>query len=149
MVPDNFKEFNAMNDALVNKLMKDNIVIKEDPSKPAKKEKEKPQLEDKVMQMLVEQIKESKAKRDFERTPALLGMTNEQFLASQEFNNYYRVHQNEGLEQIDKNKDLMLAKDLFACWDKKRFGHISIEQLSEELISFGMAVDEEQVVKLI
>lgn len=36
-----------------------------------------------------------------------------------------------GLETLDKNKDLMMAKELFQSWDLKRFGHISVESLAE------------------
>jgi len=53
------------------------------------------------------------------------------------------------LGQIEKNNDLVLAKELFACWDKKRLGHITIEEMAEELISFGLAANRDMVVKLI
>lgn len=53
-----------------------------------------------------------------------------------------------GLNAIDKNKDVKLALDLYRCWDKKRFGHITIEELAAELISLGLATNLDQVTKL-
>ena len=41
-----------------------------------------------------------------------------------------------------------MARELFQVWDEKRFGHITIEELAEQLISFGLATNEDQVIKL-
>ncbi len=67
----------------------------------------------------------------------------------QEFEKYYLSRKNLGIEQMEKNQDLVVAKELFACWDQKRFGHISIDTLAENLISFGLALSKDQTVKLI
>ena len=41
-----------------------------------------------------------------------------------------------------------MALDLYRCWDKKRFGHITVEELAAELISLGLATNLDQVIKL-
>ena len=41
-----------------------------------------------------------------------------------------------------------MALELYQCWDKKRFGHITIEELAFELISLGLATNLDQVTKL-
>lgn len=38
---------------------------------------------------------------------------------------------------------------MFACWDQKRLGHITVEELSEQLISFGLSASTSQVLKLL
>ena len=50
---------------------------------------------------------------------------------------------------MEKNKDIVLAKELFSCWDERRIGTINIDTLSENLISFGLSMSRDQVVKLI
>lgn len=50
---------------------------------------------------------------------------------------------------MEKNQNIFLAKELFACWDTARLGHININDLAENLISFGLAISKDQVVKLI
>jgi hypothetical protein len=47
----------------------------------------------------------------------LLGVTNEQYIVMQEFEKYYLSRKNLGIEQMEKNQDLVVAKELFACWD--------------------------------
>lgn len=42
-----------------------------------------------------------------------------------------------------------MVKELFACWDRKRLGHITMEVLSDNLISFGLSTSQEQVSELI
>ena len=41
-----------------------------------------------------------------------------------------------------------MAKELFNAWDTSRLGHISVITLAENLISFGLAMDEKQVIRL-
>jgi hypothetical protein len=50
---------------------------------------------------------------------------------------------------MDKNNDLVMVKELFTCWDEKRLGHITIETLAENLISFGLSMSQDQVLKLL
>jgi hypothetical protein len=50
---------------------------------------------------------------------------------------------------VEANQDIVLAKELFACWDKSRLGHVNVDVLAENLISFGLALDKEQVIKLL
>jgi hypothetical protein len=33
------------------------------------------------------------------------------------FEQFYKNRKNHGLEQMDKNKDLEIGKELFNCWD--------------------------------
>lgn len=50
---------------------------------------------------------------------------------------------------MEKYNYLVVATELFSCWDTRRLGHITIEELAEQLISFGLSVSKEQVVKLL
>ena len=50
---------------------------------------------------------------------------------------------------MEKNQDVVIAKELFACWDKSRLGHVSAQVMAENLISFGLAMTTEQVMKLV
>ena len=50
---------------------------------------------------------------------------------------------------MGKNNDLVMVKELFACWDEKRLGHITLETLAENLISFGLSMSQDQVLKLL
>jgi Ca2+-binding EF-hand superfamily protein len=50
---------------------------------------------------------------------------------------------------MEKNKDLVLAKELFKCWDERRLGHIDIIVLSDNLISFGLSMSKDDVMKLL
>ena len=70
-------------------------------------------------------------------------------MAIQKFEEFYKSRQNCGLDQIDKNKDLVMVKALFACWDPDRLGHITVEVLTENLIGFGLSVSQDQVDKLL
>lgn len=72
----------------------------------------------------------------------MLGITNDQYLAVIEFEKFYKSRQNLGLNQIEKNQDIDLAKKLFTAWDLSRKGKIKIEILAENLISFGLAMDK-------
>ena len=71
---------------------------------------------------------------------SLLGITRGQYIATQSFERFYKSRQNYGLEQMEKNKDLVMAKELFNCWDESRLGHIEIRTLSDNLISFGLSM---------
>jgi Ca2+-binding EF-hand superfamily protein len=42
-----------------------------------------------------------------------------------------------------------MAQELFTCWDTSRLGHIKLEVLAENLISFGLAMSKEQVTKIL
>lgn len=53
------------------------------------------------------------------------------------------------MKQIEKYNDLMLARQLFSCWDKKRIGSISINEISEAFIRCGLAVEKQCVQRLI
>lgn len=72
--------------------MKDNIIIKQDSSKLMPKKAKVKVIEAKILELLIEQMEAAKEKRDFEKTPSLLGMSNSQFLAIQEFIKFYKVH---------------------------------------------------------
>ena len=50
---------------------------------------------------------------------------------------------------MDKNKDLVVGKELFACWDVDRRGRIAVKALAENLISFGLSMSIEQVIELV
>jgi Ca2+-binding EF-hand superfamily protein len=51
---------------------------------------------------------------------------------------------------MEKNQDMMvLGKELFACLDPERRERIGIQDLTENLISFGLSISLEQVVDLI
>ena len=79
----------------------------------------------------------------------MLGITPMQFVALNEFEKYYRKKKNLGLVQIEKNQDIVIARELFLCWDTAKLGHISIQALSENLISFGLAMTRDDVSKLV
>lgn len=134
---------------MVEKLMKQNIVLKENNKSISKKGMQLEKIDDKLLDILIEQLEKSKVKRNFEKMTTLLGLTQSQWVAVLQFEEFYKSRKNEGLGQIEKNNDLVLAKELFACWDKKRLGHITIEEMAEELISFGLAANRDMVVKLI
>jgi len=36
-----------------------------------------------------------------------------------------------------------MAKELFSCWDEKRIGSIKIDNLAENLISFGLSMSRD------
>jgi hypothetical protein len=50
---------------------------------------------------------------------------------------------------MEKNSHLVLAQELFTCWDTSRLGHIPLDVLSENLISFGLAMSKAQVIRLL
>ena len=50
---------------------------------------------------------------------------------------------------MEKEKDFIIAKELFACWDQERRGFLDIDVLAENLISFGLSLSKDQVIKLI
>jgi len=52
----------------------------------------------------------------------LLGISTKQYIALQHFENFYKSRKNEGVKQIEKNQDIVEAKELFACWDEERRG---------------------------
>lgn len=149
--PEQEKKFHTN---LVNKVMTNNVIEPEDTSTKGFKtavKKTKPQNQDGsiVEEMLLLQLDEAKQKKTFEKMSNLLGITMTQYLATVHFEKYYKQQQNLGLNQIEKNQDIKVAKELFACWDRSRLGHISIETMAENLISFGLAMSKDQVVKLI
>lgn len=80
---------------------------------------------------------------------SLLGINNTQYLAMVNFEQFYKNRKNHGLEQVDKNKDLVIGKELFACWDVDRRGRIEVKALAENLISFGLSMSLEQVIELV
>ena len=47
---------------------------------------------------------------------------------------------------MDKDKDLVIGKELFKCWDHKKRGRISVREFSENLISFGLSMSKDQVM---
>ena len=53
------------------------------------------------------------------------------------------------MEQMSKNKDVGMAKTLFECWDLQDKGVISLDHLTDYLISFGIATEKGQVKKLL
>jgi hypothetical protein len=65
------------------------------------------------------------------------------------FEKYYVSHQNHGLNQMEKNQELIQAKELFNAWDINRIGSIQIDFFVENLISFGLALDKKQVIRLV
>ena len=99
--------------------------------------------------MLLEQLDKSKVKKKFEKMTSLLGVTTRQYNAIVKFERFYKSRQNKGMNQLEKMSDIVLAKELFACWDDKRLGHIKAETLAENLISVGLAMSYQQVLKLI
>lgn len=104
---------------------------------------------EKVEAMLLAQLDQMTKKKAFERMTSLLGITKTQFIALQHFERFYLSRRNHGIKQIEKNQSLVLAKELFACWDQSRLGHISVNELAENLISIGLALSKDQVVMLI
>lgn len=72
--------------------------------------------------MNAQKMDQEKKKLKFEKLTSIFGLTNTQFLALRHFDKFYESRKNQGLEQIEKNQDLMLAKTLFSCWDTKRMG---------------------------
>ena len=50
---------------------------------------------------------------------------------------------------MEKEKDYIIAKELFACWDKDRRGFLDVDLMAENLISFGLSLSKDQVIKLI
>ena len=97
--------------------MKENVNLEENPSAIIGKKKEKQQMDGKVQDLLIEQLEKSKIKRHFEKITSLLGVTRSQYMAIQHFEKFYKSRKNHGIEQMDKNNDLVMVKQLFACWD--------------------------------
>lgn len=65
------------------------------------------------------------------------------------FEKFYKSRKNCGIEQIDKNKYLVIGKELFACWDTSRRGRIEVNSLAENLISFGLSMSLDSVIELV
>jgi len=104
---------------------------------------------EKVEAMLLAQLDQMTKKKAFEKMTSLLGISKTQYIALQHFEKFYITRQNHGINQIEKNQNVVLAKELFACWDQSRLGHISVNDLAENLISMGLALSKDQVLKLI
>lgn len=135
---------------LITSLMSQNHVEKVDPqSKLGAGKRKKKVLEAKVEELLLEQLDRSKVRKKFEKMTSLLGVTTRQYNAIVKFERFYTSRKNQGMNQLDKMSDIVLAKELFACWDEKRLGHIQAETLAENLISVGLAMSYQQVLKLI
>lgn len=82
--------------------MNDNIDLEENTSGIIKKKKKK-NMDDKVRDLLVEQMEKSQVKRPFEKMTNLLRVTKHQYLAIQKFEKFYKSRKNQGLKQMDKN----------------------------------------------
>ena len=93
--------------------------------------------------------REQGKKRNFEKITSLLGVTNQQYLTVQRFENFYRSRRNKGLLSIEKNQDVVLAKNLFQVWDTKHDGFILQETLVGNLIALGLAGSKGQVMRLV
>ena len=50
---------------------------------------------------------------------------------------------------MEKNQELVQAKELFNAWDTLRMGSIRLETFVENLISFGLAMNKQQVIRLV
>lgn len=103
----------------------------------------------KLQDIRVKQMEEQDKLKPFEKMASLLGITVNQYLAMEEFEKFYKSRQSKGLKGTENNSDVVIAKELFGCWDRSRLGHVNLETLAENLISFGLAMDKEQVVKLL
>ena len=53
-----------------------------------------------------------------------------------------------GVVQMEKNQDIILAQELFTAWDIHRRGYIEMNVMAENLISFGLAMSKNEVIKL-
>lgn len=73
----------------------------------------------------------------------------DQYLATVYFEDFYRNRQNYGLNKLEKDKDLIIGKELFKCWDQKKRGRISVREFSENLISFGLSMSKNQVMDML
>ena len=122
--------------------MTDNVIIEENPNSLIQGRQKKKKMEKKVEEILLRQLEQSLIKKKFERMTTLLGISNKQYLALQNFENFYRSRKNFGLEQMEKNQDMVLGKELFACWDPERRGRIELGDLAENLISFGLSMSK-------
>ena len=131
------------NQELVTKLMTDNVIIEENPNSLIQERQKKKKMEAKVEEILLRQLEQSLIKKRFERMTSLLGISNKQYLALQSFESFYKSRKNCGLEQMEKNQELGLGKELFACWDPERRGRIEIGDLAENLISFGLSMSRQ------
>ena len=40
---------------------------------------------------------------------------------------------------MEKNQDIVMAKELFNAWDEDKHGYITFEKMAENLISIGLA----------
>ena len=76
-------------------------------------------------------------------------LSKENYLAILQFEKSFRQKQNLGLNQILKCENLGKAKQLFQCMDAKRQGSIPKDVLVENLISLGIAMEENEVEMLI
>lgn len=94
-------------------------------------------------------LEEAGKRKKYEKITSLLGVTNQQYLTILYFENYYRSRKNQGLRSIEKNQDVVLAKNLFQVWDTKRDGFIKQDTLVSNLIALGLAGSKGQVMRLV
>jgi len=94
-------------------------------------------------------MEDAKVKKKFELMTSLMGISKTQYLAILEFEKFYLNKQNDGIKSLQKRENIETAKQLFACWDIQRYGHIDRSVLTKNLISFGVSLDENSVNQLI
>lgn len=70
--------------------MTDNVIIEENPNSLIQGRQKKKKMEKKVEEILLRQLEQSLIKKKFERMTTLLGISNKQYLALQNFENFYR-----------------------------------------------------------
>lgn len=105
-----------MNKELIDTLMQVNIIIKENPNQVSKK-KFKIKIEEKILDILIQQMEGEKIKKPFEKMTSHLGISKTQYIAILHFEEFYKSRKNAGLNLIEKNASLAMAKQLFTCWD--------------------------------
>ena len=82
---------------MVQKLMEDNLINK-DPTFLSKKNKQEDKIDEKLIDILIEQLEKSQIKRKFEKMTSILGITTRQYLAGLRFEEFYKSRKNLGVE---------------------------------------------------
>lgn len=80
--------------------------------------------------------------QDPDKITSLYGIGNKELLRQKNYIDWISLRHKEGVEFSNKKNDIEFAKDIFTAWDSQRKGYITFQEISEHLISLGLAVEK-------
>lgn len=84
-----------------------------------------------------------------DKMSCLYGISEKMLIVKQNTYDWIKTRKNAGMRLVEQLSDVDLARDIFKAWDIDNKGFLSLDELTDQLMSLGLCASRQFVVRLL